>query len=88
MKRYSAIMVFDYEADELVGVVTPNNGVHWKELLQTHPEFETDNLEWLSNDYDTAIKQLHDNDYKVSIVHYDRINPLTKRRQVDNGKSR
>ena len=86
MKRYSAITVFDYDKDTLEGVVTPNNGVHWKELLKSHPEFKDDDLDWLSDDYDMALSQLYDNNLKVVITHYDKVNPLTNRRQVDNGK--
>ncbi len=83
-KRYTAVAVYNYNTNSLTTAVVPNSGEHWKELVKKHPEFKDDSLEWVSDDYDTAYMQFYANDLLVDVEHHDIVNPMTKKKKVEN----
>ena len=86
MKRYTAVVVVSIDTLDICTKLIPNNGTHWKKLLNSHPEFKKEGVEWLSDDYTTALAELKQNGLIIDIHHYDTINPMTKRSKIDNGK--
>ena len=86
-KRITAVSIFDEKVYKPWVELVPNNGENWKAILVRSGFFGDDELEWLSDDYDVAVKQLESNNkLLLTMKNYDKINPQTKRRQVENGQ--
>ena len=74
MSTYIAsVGVYCYAKDEVIVESFKTEHDNWKKALLLHSEFAEEvssggNLDWLSADHKTAIKQLDENDLQVDIV--------------------
>jgi len=86
-KRACSIFIYDEKERKVCeSFMTFDDGKHWKKILRMTDTFKGDNLEWLSDFFTEAEKQLKGNGYTVVIAYLDFINPMTQRKLIDNGK--
>ena len=69
LKYISAVSVYNYNTDLLTTEVFRTPVEDWKFATHSHSEFKNDvDLNWLSDDYETAQRQLQSNDLLLEVV--------------------